>query len=64
MAACRGIRNPIMEGTKVFIDQPILKRVDSSLPAGMSRTAWVAYLLQIGLANAPLVPTTAQKVRG
>ena len=53
-----------MLGTKVFIEESVLQRIDSSIPAGMSRTAWVAYLLQIGLANAPMVPATAQTARG
>ena len=37
------------EGTRVIIDGEVLKPVDESKPAGMSRTAWVNYLVQEGM---------------
>jgi len=64
MAPYKGTRNSAVIGTKVFIEKSVLERIDSTTPAGMSRTAWVAYLLQIGMANAPMVPATAQTARG
>lgn len=35
---------------RVIIDGDVLRSVDESLPAGMSRTAWVNYLALEGLA--------------
>jgi hypothetical protein len=35
---------------RVIIDGEVLRSVDESLPAGMSRTAWVNYLALEGLA--------------
>jgi len=37
--------------TKVFIDPVVLQKVDQTNPAGMSRTAWVNYLIQVGIAQ-------------
>ena len=37
--------------TKVFIDPVVLTRVDESKPAAISRTGWVNYLVQLGLAS-------------
>ena len=37
-------------GIKVFIDGVILSDVDASKPQAMSRTAWVNYLVQQGIA--------------
>lgn len=39
--------------TKVFIDPVVLDKVDQTNPAGMSRTAWVNYLIQLGIAQVP-----------
>jgi len=39
--------------TKVFIDPVVLQKVDQTNPAGMSRTAWVNYLIQLGIAQVP-----------
>jgi hypothetical protein len=39
-------------GVKVFIDPAVLERIDQTNPAGMSRTSWVNYLVQLGLASA------------
>jgi hypothetical protein len=39
--------------TKVFIDPVVLQKVDQTNPAGMSRTAWVNYLIQVGIAQVP-----------
>ena len=39
-------------GVKVFIDPVVLERIDQTNPAGMSRTSWVNYLVQLGLASA------------
>jgi len=40
-------------GVKVFIDPAVLERIDQTNPAGMSRTAWVNYLIQVGIAQVP-----------
>ena len=37
--------------TKVFIDPVVLARVDESKPPVISRTGWVNYLVQLGLAS-------------
>ena len=37
--------------TKVFIDPVVLQEVDQTNPRGMSRTAWVNYLIQVGIAQ-------------
>jgi hypothetical protein len=39
-------------GQKVFIDPVVLEQVDSTKPSAMSRTSWVNYLVQLGLASA------------
>lgn len=41
------------EGTKVFVDQEVLDIADRTNPPGMSRTAWINYLIQVGAANVP-----------
>lgn len=41
------------EGLKVFIDQTVLDLADRTNPPGMSRTAWINYLIQVGSANVP-----------
>ena len=43
-----------MDGTKVFIDGTLLERIDQTNPTGLTRTAWVSMLLEIGLVNNPL----------
>jgi hypothetical protein len=43
-----------MDGTKVFIDATLLGRIDRTNPPGLTRTAWVSMLLEIGLVNNPL----------
>ena len=40
-------------GQKVFIDPVVLEQVDATKPSAMSRTSWVNYLVQLGLAWAP-----------
>jgi len=37
-------------GQKVFIDPVVLEQVDATKPSAMSRTSWVNYLVQLGLA--------------
>jgi len=37
-------------GQKVFIDPVVLRDVDATKPSAMSRTSWVNYLVQLGLA--------------
>ncbi len=39
-------------GQKVFIDPVVLQEVDATKPSAMSRTSWVNYLVQLGLASA------------
>jgi len=38
-------------GVKVFVDSVVLDDIDASRPSAMTRTAWVNYLLQQGLAS-------------
>ncbi len=40
-------------GVKVFIDPVVLQKIDQTNPAGMSRTAWCNYLIQLGIAQVP-----------
>lgn len=51
----------LMDGTKVFIDGTVLEQVDRSNPPGLTRTAWVALLLQIGMVNAPRLSEQQQE---
>ena len=37
-------------GQKVFSDPVVLEQVDGTKPSAMSRTSWVNYLVQLGLA--------------
>ena len=40
------------EGSRVFIDGEVLAKVEETQPSGMSRTAWINYLIQLGAAKA------------
>ena len=40
-------------GQKVFIDPVVLEQVDATKPSAMSRTSWVNYLIQLGIAQVP-----------
>jgi len=40
------------EGSRVFIDGEVLAKVEETQPHGMSRTAWINYLIQLGAAKA------------
>lgn len=51
MGAKQATIMPSQDGsTRVIIDGEVLKPVDESRPAGMSRTAWVNYLVLEGMA--------------
>jgi hypothetical protein len=39
------------DGSAVIIHSIVIERVDASCPAGMSRTNWINYLIQLGLAS-------------
>jgi hypothetical protein len=43
----------VLESTKVLIDERIVAALDKRRPIGMSRTAWVNYLLQYALGQHP-----------
>jgi hypothetical protein len=43
----------VFESTKVLIDERIVTALDKRRPIGMSRTAWVNYLLQFALGQHP-----------
>jgi len=44
------------EGTRVFIDSEVLAKVEEIQPHGMSRTAWINYLVQLGVAAVKQAP--------
>ena len=48
-------------GQKVFIDPVVLEQVDSTKPSAMSRTSWVNYLVQLGLATVGTFELTQQQ---
>jgi len=45
------LMQPKRLGVKVFVDSVVLDDIDASKPSAMTRTAWVNYLLQQGLAS-------------
>ena len=40
------------EGARVFIDGEVLAKAEETQPSGMSRTAWINYLIQLGAVKA------------
>jgi len=48
-------------GQKVFIDPVVLQEVDATKPSAMSRTSWVNYLVQLGLATVGTFELTQQQ---
>jgi hypothetical protein len=44
---------PDPESAKILIDERIVAALDKRKPIGMSRTAWVNYLLQFALGQHP-----------
>jgi hypothetical protein len=47
------MNRPEPESAKVLIDERIVAALDKRKPIGMSRTAWVNYLLQFALGQHP-----------
>lgn len=46
---------PDPESAKILIDERIVAALDKRKPIGMSRTAWVNYLLQFALGQHPVI---------
>ena len=44
------------EGARFFIDGEVLAKVEETQPRGMSRTAWINYPVQLGIASAKQAP--------